>query len=251
MDASLGDDEEKPMKIAFFGAGLMGTGFVRRMLDNGHQVNVWNRDPAKAKALEADGAHAFADSTDAIRVVERIHLSLSDDAAVDSVLEPLAGSIPPSTFIVDHTTTAPTPTAERIARWAERGKVFIHAPVFMAPANAREGTGLMLVSGDPAKVAAVVPELKKMTGRVADLGPKPGVAAVYKLFGNLTLIGMGGVIADVVRLAHAAGIAPADAVALFKEFNPGQFLAARAAKIASGPYEPPSSRSPWRGRTCS
>jgi 3-hydroxyisobutyrate dehydrogenase len=228
------------MKIAFFGAGLMGTGFVRRMLDTGHQVKVWNRDPAKAKVLEADGAHAFADAADAIREVDRIHLSLSDDAAVDSVLEALAGSIPASTFIIDHTTTAPTPTVERIARWAGRGKVFIHAPVFMAPANAREGTGLMLVSGDPAQVAAVVPELEKMTGRVANLGPKPGVAAAYKLFGNLTLIGMGGVISDVVRLAHAAGIAPADAVALFKEFNPGQFLAARAAKIASGPYEPPS-----------
>ena len=51
-----------PMKIAFFGAGLMGAGFVRRMLDNGHRVNVWNRDPAKAKALEADGAKAFADA---------------------------------------------------------------------------------------------------------------------------------------------------------------------------------------------
>ena len=33
----------------------MGAGFVRRMLDKG-TVNVWNRDPAKAKALEADGA---------------------------------------------------------------------------------------------------------------------------------------------------------------------------------------------------
>ena len=44
------------MRIAFFGAGLMGAGFIRHMLDNGQDVNVWNRDPAKAKALEADGA---------------------------------------------------------------------------------------------------------------------------------------------------------------------------------------------------
>ncbi len=228
------------MKIAFFGAGLMGAGFVRRMLENGHQVNVWNRDQAKAKALEVDGARAFADAAEAIEGVERIYLSLSDDAAVDSVLEPLAGSIPASSFIIDHTTTAPTPTVERIARWVGRGRVFLHAPVFMAPSNAREGTGLMLISGDPARIAAVLPELEKMTGRVVNLGPKPGVAAAYKLFGNLTLIGMMGVVADVVRLAHAVGVAPADAVAMFKEFNPGQFLPARAAKVASGPYEPPS-----------
>ena len=82
------------MNIAFFGAGLMGAGFVRRMLENGHQVNVWNRDPAKATALEIDGAHAFADAAEAIKDVERIHLSLSDDDAVDSVLEPLADADP-------------------------------------------------------------------------------------------------------------------------------------------------------------
>jgi len=228
------------MKVAFFGAGLMGAGFIRRMLDNGHQVNVWNRDPAKAKALEADGAHAFAEAADAIKGVERIHLSLSDDASVDSVLEPLAGSIPASIFIIDHTTTAPTPTAERSVRWAGRARVFIHAPVFMTPVNAREGTGIMLVSGDPAHVAAVMPELEKMTGRVVNLGPQPGAAAAFKLFGNMTLIGMMGVVADVVRLAHSVGVAPADAIGLFKEFNPGQFLSARAAKVVLGPYEPAS-----------
>ncbi|MGD1036740.1 MAG: NAD(P)-dependent oxidoreductase [Roseiarcus sp.] len=228
------------MKIGFFGAGLMGAGFVRRMLQNGDQVNVWNRDPAKAKALEADGAHAFGDAAAAIKDVERIHLSLSDDAAVDAVLEPLANSIPASIWIIDHTTTAPTPTVERGARWAKLGRVFIHAPVFMTPVNARDGAGLMLVSGDPAQCAAVMPELEKMTGRVINLGPKPGTAAAYKLFGNLTLIGMMGVVADIARLAHAVGVAPADAVGMFKLFNPGEMLPARAAKVASGPYEPAS-----------
>ena len=83
--------------------------------------------------------------------------SFADDASVDSVLEPLADAIPLSTWIIDHTTTAPTPTTERIARWAKRGKVFIHAPVFISPVNTREGTGIMLVSGDQTQIAAVMP----------------------------------------------------------------------------------------------
>ena len=48
------------MKLAFFGTGLMGSGFVRRMLANGHDVSVWNRSPAKAHALQADRARAAA-----------------------------------------------------------------------------------------------------------------------------------------------------------------------------------------------
>src|SRR5437868_4262208 len=110
------------MKIAFFGTGLMGTGFVRRLRANGHDVNVWNRTVEKARALEADGAHVFADPDTALAGAERIHLSLADDASVDAVLEPLAERIPQGTWIVDHTTTAVTPTAERVKRWDARGR---------------------------------------------------------------------------------------------------------------------------------
>ena len=79
------------MQITFFGTGLMGTGFVRRMLANGHAVNVWNRSPRKARALVAQGAVAFHDPAAALAGAERIHLSLADDASVDALLEPLAG----------------------------------------------------------------------------------------------------------------------------------------------------------------
>ena len=90
-----------------------------------------------------------------------------------------------------------------------------------------------------------------MTGRVVNLGPKPGVAAAYKLFGNLTLIGMMGVVADVVRLAHAVGVAPADAVAMFKTVQ------SRASSWRPAPPRSPPARtsrrpspSRWRARTC-
>ena len=70
------------MTIAFFGTGLMGSGFVRRMRANGHQVNVWNRSPAKALALEADGAKAFADPAAALA---------GDSGLVKAHLAPQAG----------------------------------------------------------------------------------------------------------------------------------------------------------------
>jgi 3-hydroxyisobutyrate dehydrogenase len=228
------------MRIAFFGAGLMGSGFVRRARANGLEVNVWNRNPAKADALQAVGAQAFTDLTAALAGVERIHLSLADDASVDAVLEPLAAAIPAGSWIVDHTTTAVRPTAERAARWEARGRTFVHAPVFMAPQNARDGTGLMLVSGAKARHDALLPALQQMTGNVLYLGEAPERAAAFKLFGNLTLLGILGVLGDVNRLAHAVGISTGDAFSLFKHFNPGQTLPARAARIEAGKDQPPS-----------
>jgi 3-hydroxyisobutyrate dehydrogenase len=228
------------MKIAFFGTGLMGSGFVRRLRTNGYDVNVWNRSAAKARALEAHGARACADPAAALVGAERIHLSLSDDASVDAVLEPIAELIPRTTWIVDHTTTAVTPTAERVARWNSRRRTFVHAPVFMAPSNALEGTGLMLVSGEKARHDTLLPVLQKMTGNVLYMGEAPERAAAFKLFGNLTLLGILGVLSDVNRLAHAVGIPTSEAFSLFKHFNPGQFLPARAARIETGEFTPPS-----------
>ncbi|MDE2629315.1 MAG: NAD(P)-dependent oxidoreductase, partial [Burkholderiales bacterium] len=149
-------------------------------------------------------------------------------------------SIPQGTWIVDHTTTAVTPTAERIERWNARGRTFVHAPVFMGPANALDGTGLMLVSGEQARHDTLLPELQKMTGTVVYMGAAPERAAAFKLFGNMTLIGIMGVLGDVNRLAHAVGIPTAEAYSLFKHFNPGQMLPARAARIEAGEFTSPS-----------
>jgi 3-hydroxyisobutyrate dehydrogenase len=226
------------MHIAFLGTGLMGAGFVRHLIETGHQVTAWNRTAAKAQALEAIGARIAATPAEAIAGADHIHLSLSDDAAVDDVLEGIADSIGSHVWIVDHTTTAPTPTAARAARWAERGRKFMHAPVFMAPANCAAGTGIMLLSGPAASHEALLPLLQTMTGQVVYLGEAPDRAAAFKLFGNLTLLVMIGALADVNRLAHACGVSTAEAYGLFNSFNPGLMFPARAAKIASGDATP-------------
>jgi 3-hydroxyisobutyrate dehydrogenase len=226
------------MNIAFLGTGLMGAGFVRHLLQDGHQVTVWNRSPEKARALEAAGAKVADTAQAAIAGAASIHLSLSDDASVDAVLEPLAAAIGPETWIVDHTTTAPTPTAARAKRWAERGRHFAHAPVFMTPANCAAGTGFMLLSGPEETHAALKALLGSMTGQLVYLGGAADRAAAFKLFGNLSLLTMVGALADVNRLAHACGIATGDAYSLFSHFNPGLGFPSRAAKVVSGDTTP-------------
>jgi 3-hydroxyisobutyrate dehydrogenase len=226
--------------IAWLGTGLLGSNFVRKMLERGETVQVWNRTADKAHALEADGAKAFDTAADAVRGASEIHLTLSDDAAVDSVLDPLADLVLPTAFIADHTTTAPTPTGERVQRWTTRGRTFVHAPVFMGPKNARDATGLMLLSGDPAVRARVRPHLEPMTGKIVELGDDPARAAAFKLFGNLMLLVITGGLADVYTLARSLGIDPKDAHSLFSEFNPGNAIQGRGKQMAEGIFQPPS-----------
>lgn len=226
--------------IAFFGMGLLGSNFVRAALRRGEEVHVWNRTLAKASALEADGAKAFADPADAAKGATRIHLALSDDAAVDDVLERARPGYAPGVVIVDHTTTSPTGTRARAARWSDHGVELQHAPVFMGPQNALESTGLMLASGDPARVERLRPALEKMTGKLVYLGSEPDRAASFKLFGNLFLMFMTAGVAEMLTLAKALDVKPEDAAALFDVFNPGTSVSARAKRMVAADFANPS-----------
>jgi 3-hydroxyisobutyrate dehydrogenase len=226
--------------IAFFGMGLLGSNFVRALLARGEKVQVWNRSPERARALEADGAKAFADPAEAARGAERVHLTLSDDEAVDGVLERAAAGFGPDALVVDHTTTSADGSAARYERWQGRGVAFLHAPVFMGPQNAREGTGIMLCSGDQARFERAKPALEPMTGKLVYLGPQPDRAAAFKLMGNLFLITMMTGVADVLALGKALGISSEEAVTLFDHFNPAGILPARARRMSAGDFKNPS-----------
>ena len=224
--------------IAYFGTGLLGSGFVRKLLERGETVHVWNRTAAKAQPLEADGAKIFDDPVAAVRGAAQLHLTLADDASVDAVLEPLAGVLDASTIVIDHTTTAPTPTGERVKRWAERGVTYVHAPVFMGPKNARDATGLMLLSGDPAIRERVKPLVAPMTGKVVEFGDDPTRAAAFKLLGNMMLFFIVGGLADYFRFAESLGISATEAHALFSDFKPGGAIEFRGAAMARQDFTP-------------
>src|SRR5450432_404484 len=224
--------------IAHLGTGLMGAGFVRAALKRGETVNVWNRTPEKAKALEADGAKAFTHAADAVRGAQTIHITLSDDVSVDEVLASIEGAIDPSASILDHTTTAPTPTEERYTYWSQRAPFFAHVPMFMGPKNASESTGLMLVSGSPERDERVRKIVTPMTGKLINVGAGDGRAAAFKLFGNMMLIFITSGLADMYKLADGMGITRNDAHALFNDFKPGGAIDVRGKNMAERIYSP-------------
>ena len=226
--------------VAFLGTGLLGANFSRALLKRGEKVHVWNRTAEKAKALESEGAKAFDNVADAVKGADRIHLTLSDDNSVNEVLEKASPGFKPGVIIVDHTTTSAPGAAKRSANWKQKGFHFIHAPVFMGPPNALDGTGTMMISGDQSLIKQIEPELSKMTGRLWNLGEDPAKAAAIKLLGNLFHIGLVGVITDMLTLAETLDVPAADLPALFEVLNPAGVARARLKKIDSKTFDQPS-----------
>jgi len=87
---------------AFLGMGLLGSNFVRAMLQQGETVQVWNRTSSKARALEQYGAKAFDNVAEAVHGADIIHITLKDDATVDEVLEKASAGLLAGATIIDH-----------------------------------------------------------------------------------------------------------------------------------------------------
>jgi 3-hydroxyisobutyrate dehydrogenase len=226
--------------IAFLGMGLLGSNFVRKLIERGETVHVWNRTPQRARALESEGAHAFDDPAAAVRGAARVHVTVSEDAAVDDLLERARPGFAEGVILVDHSTTSPPGTAARFARWRDRGIRFQHAPVFMGPQNARDATGTMLASGDRATFESVESALAKMTGKLLYLGPQPERAAACKLLGNMFLMFVTVGLADALAFATGEGV-PYDQVRqLLEAFNPAAQVGARLQRILDGDFGNPS-----------
>jgi 3-hydroxyisobutyrate dehydrogenase len=221
--------------IAILGTGLLGANFARALIAKGETVHVWNRTFERAKALEADGAKAFQTAADAVKGASRTHIVVKDDEAVESTLA--AAKFAAGSLVIDHTTTSPEGAKTRSAR---ADITYVHAPVFMGPQNARESTGIMMVSGERGRVDRVTPFLKTMTGKLVDFGDRVDAAACFKLMGNTFLMGFTAAIGDLIGLGKSLGISPTDAIGLFEHFNPGAMTAQRSKRMASGEFTPPS-----------
>jgi 3-hydroxyisobutyrate dehydrogenase-like beta-hydroxyacid dehydrogenase len=225
-------------KIAFLGTGLLGSGFVEAAARRGDDVTVWNRTLDKARALEQFGAHVAQTPADAVHGVERVHLVLKDDAVVEDVIAQARPGLDGHTIIVDHTTTQPKLTAERAKRLNAEGVRYIHCPVFIGPPGAREGKGTILAAGPRELFDAVQPALARMAERVEYFGERPDLAAVYKLCGNAVIIGLGGVVADVLAIGDGAGLSGEETMKTFGLINVPAMIAGRGKSMASRHYTP-------------
>ena len=76
-------------RIALLGTGLLGGAIGRRLLEGGHQLQVWNRTPAKSQALLESGATAITSLPGSARNCDTVVSVLRDGPASSAVLRQL------------------------------------------------------------------------------------------------------------------------------------------------------------------
>lgn len=71
--------------FGFLGVGIMGSGIVKNLLNSGHKVVIWNRDPSKSRKLEEMGAQVAMTPCDVAEQVDIIFSCVSDPLASKEV----------------------------------------------------------------------------------------------------------------------------------------------------------------------
>ena len=85
------------LNAALLGTGIMGSAMARNLLRAGHRVTVWNRTPARAEALAADGARVAADPAEAVRDADVVLTVLLDGPSVLAAMRAAAPALRPGT----------------------------------------------------------------------------------------------------------------------------------------------------------
>jgi 3-hydroxyisobutyrate dehydrogenase-like beta-hydroxyacid dehydrogenase len=79
--------------VTLIGLGPMGQAMVQSLLAAGHPVTVWNRTPARAEPLVAEGAVLATTPAAAVAANELVILSLTDYQAMYDILGPASDAL--------------------------------------------------------------------------------------------------------------------------------------------------------------
>ncbi|MDF1576236.1 MAG: decarboxylating 6-phosphogluconate dehydrogenase [Bacteroidales bacterium] len=116
------------MKIGFIGLGKMGHNMVQRLLNEGHEVVVWNMDPAPVISLEKLGAIASLSVAELVeKLPERkiVWLMVPAGKPVDDNLNQLLELLNPGDIIIDGGNSNWKETQARSARAGEKEIFFL------------------------------------------------------------------------------------------------------------------------------
>jgi len=228
-------------RVAILGLGIMGGGMASRLLSNGYNVAVYNRNPEKAATLSSAGALVAASPREAASHADVVISMVADDVASRNVWlgekGALAGAARGSVLIESSTLTVGW--IKELARAAaQQGCEFLDAPVTGTKPHAASGELLFMVGGSDSALAAAQPVLSVLGREVNHLGPT-GSGALMKLINNFMCGVQAASFAEAVTMINAGGLDQERAVSILTNGAPGSGIVKRAAaRVAANDYTP-------------
>jgi 3-hydroxyisobutyrate dehydrogenase-like beta-hydroxyacid dehydrogenase len=196
-------------RIGFIGAGLMGHGMARNIVEKGFRLTVLaHRNRAPVEDLLARGATEAESPAELARATDVVILCVPSSPEVEECVLGEDGIITGThdgLIVVDCTTAEPISTARVARALAAKGVRFADAPLTRSPKDAEAGRLNTLVGADEATLAAVRPVLETFCENIFHVGPV-GSGHTLKLINNFLSQGVAALVAEAVTTATKAGV---------------------------------------------
>jgi len=197
------------VKVAFLGLGVMGSPMAGHLAAKGHEVTVFNRSAAKAKAwVQKHKGRAAATPAEAARGAEIVFACVGDDPSVREIVAGENGArngMAKGAIFVDHTTASADVAREMAGMLGERGIGFLDAPVSGGQAGAENGQLTIMVGGDTTQFERARPVMDGYAKAVTLLGPV-GAGQLCKMVNQICIAGLVQALAEGLNFAQRAGL---------------------------------------------
>jgi 3-hydroxyisobutyrate dehydrogenase-like beta-hydroxyacid dehydrogenase len=196
------------MKVGFIGLGRMGAAMAANLIEAGHEVTVYNRTPAKAEPLVAQGATNARSIAEACRG-EAVFTMLADDEAVGSAVTSPGGvleSLAPGAVHISSSTISVVLSERLAALHADAGQRFVAAPVFGRPDAAAAGQLAVLAAGEPEAIEIAHPLLEAVGRKTFVVARTPSSANLVKLSGNFLIAAVIESLGEAMALVAKGGV---------------------------------------------
>ncbi len=198
-------------KVSFLGLGVMGFPMAGHLAAKGHEVCVYNRNPAKAQAwLAKHKGRSAATPAAAAEGAEIVFACVGNDDDLRAVTTGANGAFAGMTsgaIFVDHTTASADVARELHAQAKAKGVGFIDAPVSGGQAGAENGI-LTVMCGGEADVYAKVEPVIAAFARSCRLMGASGAGQLTKMVNQICIAGLVQGLSEGLHFAQKAGLDP-------------------------------------------
>ncbi|MEJ8845202.1 L-threonate dehydrogenase [Variovorax rhizosphaerae] len=207
------------LTTGLIGLGAMGGGMAQSLRRAGHALHVFDVRPGVAEAFAKEGGHACATLAELGAGCDIVVSVVVNAAQTESVLfgadgsSGVAASMKPGSVFVMCSTVDPNVSIAFESRLAEKGLLYIDAPISGGAAKAASGDMTMMTAATPEAYARAGAVLDAMAAKVYRLGDKAGAGSKVKVINQL----LAGVHIAAAAEAMALGLREGvDAAALYE-----------------------------------
>ncbi|WP_269612751.1 NAD(P)-dependent oxidoreductase [Prochlorococcus marinus] len=202
------------MKLAFFGLGAIGKPMSERLINNGFELNLYQRN----KLNKDYKRKYFFDPIEAVTDCDGLLICVTDDDAVESVLfgdNGVADSLKPNSFVIDFSTISPTKSITIHKELGKKNILYVDCPVSGGTEGANKGS-LSLFIGASKKECLSFEEIFKVLGKSINYFNGVGKGQQVKALNQILVAGTYAAVAEAIELGKLLELPMEDVVSALK-----------------------------------